>query len=79
MTLGQRGQAILATLANQPLGRAEVFTRIGLHNDHWAYARHLVPLIEADLVVMTEPDKPTVRTQQYAITDRGRELLAELR
>jgi ATP-dependent DNA helicase RecG len=77
--LSPRSHSILAAVSGEPLTRAEVFERIGLHSDSRAHARHLTPLIEAGLVAMTEPDTPRVRTQRYAITDAGRALLDSFR
>jgi len=44
-----------------------------------APSRHQVirPLIEAGWLEMTIPDKPTSSRQQYRLTDKGREALAE--
>jgi hypothetical protein len=41
-------------------------------------ARVLKPLLAANLLTMTSPDKPTSRNQRYRTTDNGRALLATL-
>lgn len=38
----------------------------------------LKPLLDAELIRMTIPDKPTSRNQRYETTDRGRSLLTQL-
>ncbi len=40
---------------------------------------YLQPLMEAGWLEMTIPDKPTSSKQKYRLTDKGRQLLAELR
>ena len=75
---GRHRRAILTALADGPLIRAEAFAQICICGDSRAYARHLVPLIEAGLVAVTDPDRPTVSTQRYVITDDGRALRAML-
>ncbi|MDR0285065.1 MAG: hypothetical protein LBI33_09280 [Propionibacteriaceae bacterium] len=76
--LGGHGQAILAAVSEGALSRSEVFDGIGVHNDYRAHVRNLLPLINAGLVAMTEPNSPKARTQRYMITDAGRALLATL-
>jgi hypothetical protein len=76
--LGPKGPAILTSLADGPLGRADVLAAAGFKNDYRSYRRHLVPLIEQDLVGMTNPDNPTARTQRYALKGAGRAALAWL-
>jgi predicted HTH transcriptional regulator len=75
--LGTRGVTILAALASEPLSRASLFAAIGLHNDHRTFSRHVMPLIEAGLVSMTDPERPNLRDQQYTITNAGRAILAD--
>ncbi|MDR1213704.1 MAG: helix-turn-helix domain-containing protein [Propionibacteriaceae bacterium] len=77
--LGTRGGTILAALASGPLSRTALFSSIGLHNDHRTFTRHIAPLIEAGLVTMTDPDRPTMRDQRYRLTDAGRAILADQR
>lgn len=39
-------------------------------------AKYVTPLIEAQLVCMTHPDKPTSPNQRYLLTENGKLLLA---
>jgi predicted HTH transcriptional regulator len=75
-SLGPRSAALLKHLKAGPARRSDIFAVMGVHNDHRAYSRHLVPLIEQQLVAMTNPCNPTASTQRYVITDQGREWLA---
>lgn len=50
---------------------------------HWANTtkfrtKYITPLIEAQLVGMTFPDKPTSPNQRYFLTDCGKALLANM-
>jgi ATP-dependent DNA helicase RecG len=50
---------------------------------HWANTtkfrtKYITPLIEAQLVGMTFPDKPTSPNQRYFLTDSGKALLANM-
>jgi predicted HTH transcriptional regulator len=58
--------------------RADLLKAASLADDYRSYRRHIVPLIEAGLLVWTIPDRPRARTQRYAITDDGHQLLSNL-
>jgi predicted HTH transcriptional regulator len=77
-SLGPRAAAILKHLEAGTASRGDIFAAMGVHNDHRAYLRHLVPMIEQRLVAMTNPDNPTASTQRYVLTEEGRRVLASL-
>ena len=64
------------SLSEKPIG--ELMGLVG-KSDRTKF-RHQVlrPLLEAGLLEMTVPDKPRSSKQKYRLTDRGRDLLAEL-
>ncbi len=41
--------------------------------------KYLTPLLEEDILAMTIPDKPTSSRQQYCLTEKGKQLLADIR
>jgi len=78
VSLGPRGEAILRALSAGPLTRAQTLAAAAMSNAFLSYQRHLVPLIDDGLVRMTDPQKPTARTQRYVITPAGRAALEYL-
>lgn len=66
-------QEILKSLMHKPLSRKEIFTAINMSGDTRSFKRHIEPLLLANLVEMTVPDKPNSRIQKYRLTDRGSE------
>lgn len=49
---------------------------IGLkHEDHFREA-YLLPALAANVIAMTQPDKPLSSKQRYRLTERGSALLA---
>ncbi len=56
------------------MSRRELQDSLGLkHEDHFREA-YLVPALDAGLVEMTIPEKPTSSKQRYRLTDKGRQL-----
>ncbi|MGI9077688.1 MAG: Fic family protein [Gemmatimonadaceae bacterium] len=52
--------------------RQKMQDALGLkHEDHFREA-HLIPALDAGLIEMTIPGKPTSRLQKYRLTDKGR-------
>ena len=70
---------VLTSLKGKALSRKEIFAAIGRNGDSRSFKRHIEPLIEAGLIEMTVPDKPTSRLQKYRLTDRGKFQLEENR
>ncbi|MCL2325728.1 MAG: Fic family protein [Proteobacteria bacterium] len=72
--LSDAQRALLAALKDMPLSRKEIFSAIGLSVDSRASRRVLDPLLAADLIEMTLPDKPNNAKQKYRLTETGREI-----
>jgi Fic family protein len=66
-----RQDDILLALRSGALSRKDLFAAVGLVGDTRAYQRHIVPLIEAGLISMALPEKPSSRLQKYALTRKG--------
>ncbi|TQE98799.1 MAG: AAA family ATPase [Spiribacter salinus] len=74
--VSEQVKAILQRCADRPASRAELLEAAGLSSAYMNYKRHIVPLLEAGLIEMTRPDKPTSRLQRYRITAAGRRQLS---
>ncbi|WP_207722234.1 Fic family protein [Acetobacterium fimetarium] len=70
---------VLKSLQDRTLSRKEIFAAIGMNGDSRSFKRHIEPLIVADLIEMTVPDKPNSRLQKYRLTDSGKSTIAENR
>ncbi|WP_207706702.1 Fic family protein [Acetobacterium tundrae] len=70
---------VLKSLQDKTLSRKEIFAAIGMNGDSRSFKRHIEPLIVADLIEMTVPDKPNSRLQKYRLTDSGKSTIAENR
>jgi Fic family protein len=66
-----RQDDILLALRSCALPRKDLFAAVGLAGDTRSYQRHIVPLIEAGLISMTLPEKPSSRLQKYTLTRKG--------
>jgi ATP-dependent DNA helicase RecG len=56
--------------------RTEIQDALGLkHEDHFRDA-YLLPALSANVIQMTQPDKPRSSKQRYRLTVRGTTLLA---
>ena len=58
--------------------REELQERIGLADRKHFRTDYLRPALNAGMIEMTIPDKPTSSKQKYRITEKGRALLAEV-
>jgi hypothetical protein len=70
--------SVLAALRGE-MSRKELRDALGLRNDEHFRKAYLVPALEAGLVEMTRPDRPTSRAQKYRLTEKGRAVLAAAR
>jgi len=50
-------------------------TFLGLSNQTKNYAKYVQPLLDAQLLEYTKPEKANVKGQQYVLTTFGRELV----
>ena len=76
--VGEQVMALLRRCVAQPRSKQELLAELGLSNAYLNYKRHIVPLLEQGLLVMTLPDKPQSRLQRYRLTPQGQALLAAL-
>jgi len=63
--INTRMRDLLAALEYHPMTAAEIMERLNMRSRNTFRANYLNPAIEAGLVFMTEPDKPTSRNQMY--------------
>ena len=57
--------------------REEILTFVGLSNQTKNFKNHVIPLIEAQLLAYTRPEKADIRGQQYILTDFGNTLFSK--
>ena len=69
---------ILKACAQGPRTKAQLLASAGLANAYLNYKRHIQPLLQAGLLEMTLPDKPTSRLQKYRLSPNGRARLQRL-
>jgi ATP-dependent DNA helicase RecG len=62
----------------RPRKRREVMTALGLSNHFVHYLNYMKPLIDAGYLVLTVPDKPNSKNQQYRTTSDGEQHLMSL-
>jgi len=70
------GATILGAVKDGPASRSEILEALGLSQSPNNYVRHIRPLVEAGLLALSLPDKPSSSQQRYLITDAGRAWLA---
>jgi hypothetical protein len=62
----------LLLVLGSEMTRTEIQESLGLSGRANFEERYLKPALEADLIEMTIPDKPTSRLQKYRLTEKGR-------
>ena len=63
-------------LCEIPRRQADLIKKIGVSHRTFFKNKHLEPLIRAELIRMTHPDKPTHPDQTYVVTETGLRLLS---
>ena len=71
--------AISTATLKGPMSSSELQAKLGLSDRKSFRERYLNPALVEDLVDMTIPKKPSSRLQKYALTDKARALLAQLK
>jgi len=70
---------VLAMLADEPLSKAQVSSRLGHKEISGQLNKVMRLLLVEDNLEYTLPNKPSSRLQKYRLTDKGNALLADLR
>ena len=65
----------ILTIASQPVPSSELRRALNFTNASKFKQRYLNPLISLQIIKMTQPDSPKSPTQQYVITQQGKDLL----
>lgn len=63
---------------NGNMSRAEIQQALSIKDNEYFRKSFMLPALEANLIAMTLPDKPTSRNQQYFLTDKGQEFKRNL-
>lgn len=71
----KQSENILRYCSEKSRSRAEIFEFLQLSNETRNFIRHILPLLDNELIQMTIPDKPRSMNQRYIITDLGKKLL----
>ena len=71
---GRQGKIL--TLCEAPRSQADLMKALGLSHRAFFRRTHLEPLIQANLVRMTCPEKPKHPRQAYVVTEHGLDILA---
>ena len=69
---------LMLIACEKPVMIQELMTVLVLKNRSKFRKKYLTPLLEEDILAMTIPDKPTSSRQCYCLTDKGKELLADI-
>ena len=69
---------LLIQVLEQEHNNAELLKLIQIKNRDDLRIRFINPLLEAEIIERTIPDKPNSQHQKYRLTEKGRALLKEL-
>jgi len=75
LNLSEQGENILSYCSETPRSRTEIFDFLQMSNETRNFNRHVLPLLNSKLIIMTLPAKPRSMNQRYITTDLGRKLL----
>ena len=67
----------LLSLCATPRTRRQMQAALQLKDDDHVRVAYVLPALNAGLIEMTIPDKPTSRLQKYRLTDKGRAALRQ--
>jgi len=77
--VGEQVKAMLFSCGERARDKNELLDAAGLSRAYLSYKRHIIPLLEAGLIEMTLPEKPTSRYQKYRLTAPGKVLLERIK
>lgn len=69
----------IAAAVRGEMTRKQLQNALGFKNDEHFRKFYLMPALDAGLLEMTIPDKPTSRKQKYRLTEKGKELVQDLK
>ena len=69
----------IAAAVRGEMTRKQLQAALGLKDDEHFRKFYLLPALDAGLLEMTIPDKPTSRKQKYRVTDKGKEFIQDLK
>ena len=72
---GSKWLDIIDQLADVPKSRADLLEGIKMYNRTSNFNNYIKPLMDAGIIEMTIPGKPTSQHQQYRLTSKGKQLL----
>ena len=75
--VGEQVKVILHECQKGSKSKHELLEVAGLSKVYLNYKRHIVPLLERNLIEMTIPDKPNSRLQKYRLAGKGRQWLQQ--
>lgn len=72
-------QVEVLTFCSEPRTRIEIHSKLGMKNRKYVQSQILKPLLEQNLIALTNPEKPNSPKQKYIITKKGKRLLEKLK